>query len=53
MNEENFGNVKIQIDGEGFIKNKIIDEIRKVLNKYQGERHLFVDGSEVNPYYNS
>ena len=28
----------------------VIDEIKKVLIKFQGERHLFVDGKEINPY---
>ena len=42
--------VNIQIDGNGFIKNRIIEDIRKILSKYQGERHLFVDGKEINPY---
>jgi hypothetical protein len=47
-----FGIVNIQIDGEGFIKNRIVNDIRQLLSKYQGERHLFVDGEEVKPYKN-
>jgi len=46
---DEFGIVNIQIDGKGFIKNRIINDIRLILSKYQGERHLFVDGKEVNP----
>jgi len=52
INEElgEFGSVNIHIDGNGFIKNAIINEIKKILIKYQGERHLFVDDEEINPY---
>ena len=52
VNEElgEFGIVNINIDGSGFIKERVIDEIKKVLIKFQGERHLFVDGKEINPY---
>jgi len=48
--EEFFGIVNIHIDGEGFIKNSIVNDIKKLLFKYQGERHLFVDEKEINPY---
>lgn len=47
---DEFGLVNIQIDGNGFIKNSVIEDIRKILSKYQGERHMFVDGKEINPY---
>lgn len=50
VNEDSMGIVNIHIDGEGAIKNSIISDIRKALNKYQGKRHLFIDGKEVNPY---
>lgn len=50
--DEYFGIVNIHIDGEGFIKNAIIKDIRSILNRYQGERHIFVDGEEINPYNN-
>lgn len=49
-NFEPFGVVNIHIDGEGWIKNAVIQGIKKTLSNYQGERHLFVDGKEVNPY---
>jgi len=54
LNEElnEFGIVNVHIDGEGFIKSQIINDIKKVLIKYQGERHLFIDGEEINPYTN-
>ena len=45
-------NVTINIEGDGFIKACIINDIRKALSKYQGERHLFVDSKEINPYTN-
>ena len=45
-----FGLVNIEISGNGFIKEKVYIEIKKVLSKLQGERHLFVDGEEINPY---
>lgn len=35
------------------IINRIVNDIRQLLSKYQGERHLFVDGEEVNPYRSS
>jgi hypothetical protein len=50
---DEFGVVNIQIDGKGFIKSKIVNDIRQLLSKYQGERHLFVDGKEVNSYRSS
>lgn len=45
-----FGVVNIKIDGSGFIKDQISKDIKQILSKYQGERHLFIDGVEVNPY---
>ncbi len=54
LNEDSdFGIVNIHIDGEGFIKYHVIQDIYKIIKKYQGERHLFIDGEEVNPYKNS
>ena len=50
VNHDNLGIVNIQVTGEGFIKNAILTDIKKVLSKYQGERHLFIDGNEINPY---
>ena len=51
LNEDGrFGVVNIHIDGEGIVKNGVIKGIRKLLNNYQGERYLFIDGGEVNPY---
>lgn len=47
---DEFGAVNIRIDGHGFIKTVIVDDIRKVLSKYQGKRKLFVDGKEVYAY---
>lgn len=45
-----FGSVYINISGDGMIKQCVINDIRKVLRKYQGKRKLIVDGKEVNPY---
>ena len=45
-----FGVVNIHIDGEGWIKNHVINEIRKTLRQIQGEKHLFIDEKETNPY---
>lgn len=50
---DGFGEVNIQIDGSGPIKQRIIDDIRRPLSNYQGGRHLFVDGVEVSPYIDS
>ena len=52
INEEvdEYGVVNIHIDGQGFIYGATIDGIRKVLNNLIGERHLFTNGKEVNPY---
>jgi hypothetical protein len=47
---DQFGLVNIRIDGVGYIKRRVLEDIRKILSKYQGERHLFVDDKEVNPY---
>jgi hypothetical protein len=47
---DGFGVVNIQIDGNGFIKQRVVEDIRRILSKYQGERHLFVDDKEINPY---
>jgi hypothetical protein len=49
-NDNRFGVVNIHIDGNGTIKNMIIPHIKKVLKNLQGERHLFVDDKEINPY---
>jgi len=48
--EDNFGNIEININGNGFIKEMMISELRKSLSKFQGGRKLIVDGVEVNPY---
>lgn len=52
INEEigEFGVVNINIDGEGWIKNRVVEDIRKSLKYLKGEKHLFVDGDEINPY---
>ncbi len=52
VNEEvdHFGIINIHIDGEGFIKQAAISKIKDVLNQFQGERHIFVDGKEISPY---
>ena len=48
--EQPFGAVIIHIEGIGFIKEAVVSKIRKSLNDLIGERHLFIDGIEVNPY---
>jgi hypothetical protein len=45
-----FGVVNVHIDGEGFIKKTSVKYIIKALNGLQGERHIFVDGKEINPH---
>lgn len=47
---DRFGNVTINIIGNGQLKNRMVDEVRKSLRRFIGERHLFVDGEEVSPY---
>jgi len=50
LNEDNiFGTINISVDGDFKHKHQVINDIRKVLSQYMGERHLFVDGKEVNP----
>ncbi len=50
--DSSLGTLNIRIDGDwkGPYKFGVIDGIRKVLSKYQGKAHLFVDDKEVNPY---
>jgi len=51
LNEDNmFGIINISVDGDFKYKHQVVNGIRKVLSQYMGERHLFVDGKEVNPY---
>jgi hypothetical protein len=52
LNEEvdHFGIINIHIDGEGFIKQAAISKIKDALKNFQGERHIFVDDKEINPY---
>ena len=45
-----FGVFNVRIDGDARMKSQIVDEIRKAISRFQGERHLFVDGKEVNPH---
>ena len=50
LNEDNmFGAINISVDGDFKYKHQVVDDIRKVLSRYMGERHLFVDSKEVNP----
>lgn len=52
INEDaNFGNIIIKIEGDSKHKLSIINGIRSILSKFQGERHLFVDDKEVSPYF--
>jgi len=44
------GTINIKIDGDHKYKLRITSEIKKVLRSFQGERHLFIDDVEVNPY---
>lgn len=50
VDSDAFGDIIIKIDGSSAYKNKIVDDIKKILSNYQGERHLFVDGIEINPH---
>lgn len=52
LNEEveEFGVVNVHIDGEGWIKQAAVNAIKSALSKFQGERHIFVDDKEINPY---
>lgn len=50
INRLDFGVINIHIDGKSINKHKIINDIKDVLAKYQGEKHLFVDDEEVNPH---
>lgn len=49
MNEfyDMYGTINISVDGDFKLKLQVVDDIRKVLSKYMGEIHLFVDGEEV------
>ena len=42
-----FGVLNINIDGNSYTSKMITEEIRKVLNKYLNENHLFVNGVEI------
>ena len=50
QHNEEYGNVTIQITGNGHIKHAVVNRIREALKLLQGERHIFVDGKEINPY---
>jgi len=44
-----FGEVKIEISGNGFIKSRMVSEIKKSLRKFQGKREIIVDGERTDP----
>ena len=52
FNEEFFGGaegeVNINIDGHGLVKEVVIDEIKKLLKNMGGDINLSVDGEKVN-----
>jgi DNA-binding protein YbaB len=56
-NEEYYGAaegaVTISINGEGIVKKIVFEEIKKVLRNIGGEKHLILDGEEVNIYPNN
>ena len=52
FNEEFFGGaegqVNINIDGDGLVKEAVINEIKKLLKNIGGDINLLVDGEKVN-----
>lgn len=48
--DDRYGVLNIRIDGDSRVKKLAVSAIRKSLNSIAGERHIFVDGEEVNPF---
>jgi len=48
--DNEFGEITIKIEGNGFIKQMMINDIKRSLRKYMGKRNLYVDNKKINSY---
>ena len=47
LGDPQFGFIKVEISGNGLIKDYVIRDIRKILNNYQGVQRIYIDGIKI------